>query len=75
MRDLLDVMVRISKEIPFTEAELHGRLSNLMNSYMYAAPEIRINYWHMCADVLNSYILNPVEEWELKIGQIFNGDI
>jgi hypothetical protein len=71
-RDLAEIIIVIKDLIPITEVDLIKNISNLIDSLNFQAIEVRKGayYWANLTSILNSYIPNIKEDWQIKIRDI-----
>ena len=59
--------------IPSTETSIISGLNSVKTSFLFSAPELWVDLWDRCASVLNNHIPQIVENWHIKIANIFSG--
>lgn len=74
MRHLPDVLRSMLKEIPESEKSLRQHLSPIIESAEYAAPELMQRWWIQTANVLAQEVPTPIDDWQIKVKDIFIGN-
>ena len=72
LRDLAEVIIVIKDLIPVVEIDLIKDINKLIANLHFQALEVRKGpyYWSILADILNSYIPDIKEDWQIKIQDI-----
>jgi len=73
-RDLEEILIEIIKNIPNTEYKLTNEINKLKSDLCYRAAEVRRGgyCWAKFINILNRYIPDIKEEWQIKIRDILN---
>lgn len=77
MRNILEVIGQMQKEIPLNEEDFHIGINNVANSVAYTAPELIRDRWVDLARILGAYMpdRNNLEPWQVKIADIFEDKV
>lgn len=74
MRDILDVIDKMIKQVPDDNDSLKSKLDKIRVRASYHAPEDRLRDWNCLSFELNNMLPYPPEtEWQKKIFRIMKG--
>jgi hypothetical protein len=74
MRNLIEVIHQMQKQIPLSEERFHAALKSQEESILYSAPELMQLRWHETSYIINDFIHCPpdqLNEWQKKVVDIW----
>jgi len=71
-RDLAEVIIVIKDLIPLVEVDLIKDINNLIDKLQFQTLEVRKDpyYWTILINILNNFIPDIKEDWQIKIQDI-----
>lgn len=71
MRKLSDVIKKM--KLASRSVELNNQLDSVLNSLMFAAPELEVTWWNRVAEILTDEIPELNEDWHYELAKVFSG--